>query len=128
MKPQTERRQTQLNFKFNPIVHAQSFVMPSQTVPDDSYTIKDILTRFTRGIDPMLTRLGEYDGELNSSIEEEEFTVNPIRQIEDLTDIQELESFLEKANEKRAYLTKKLEEERIKKQLEIQPLSNNTVK
>lgn len=109
------KRQRQNNFKFNPNKHGEINTKPSVTVPDDSYTIKDILTRFTRGIDPMLTRMGEYEKEQSSSLDEAEFELNPIRQVEDLTDISELEYFLKKTEKNKEILI-----ERIKEQRELQ--------
>lgn len=49
------------DFKFIPGVHSKSTVGPSLTVPDQSYTIREILEKFTRGIDPYLTKLPSYD-------------------------------------------------------------------
>jgi hypothetical protein len=89
--------------------------MTSQTVPDDSYSIKDILTRFTRGIDPMLTKLGEYDNEeMNSTLSDTEFDINPLRTIEDLTDIGAMEEFLKRTEMNKRILIKRIEEEKKK--------------
>jgi hypothetical protein len=35
----------------------------SQTVPDDSYSIKDLIRKFAGNLDPNITLLGEYNGE-----------------------------------------------------------------
>ena len=85
------------------------------TVPDDSYTIKDILTRFTRSIDPMLTRLGEYDGDLTDNLDDDSFVINPIRTVSDLTDIDDLEEFL-KVTQRNKELLEKAIKEREQKQ------------
>jgi hypothetical protein len=106
------KRQHQNTFKYNPLKHGETQFEPSITVPDDSYTIKDILTRFTRGIDPMLTRLGEYEKEQNSDLNETEFELNPIRQIEDLSDISELESFLKRTEENKKILIGRIKEQK----------------
>jgi hypothetical protein len=105
------QRQRVSNFKFDIRKHGKLITEPSQTVPDDSYTVKDILTRFTRGIDPMLTRLGQYDQEdVNESLEEEQFKVNPLNAIEDLTDIDELNEFLAITAKNKKALERKLKE------------------
>jgi len=94
---------TQNNFKYNPLKHGYTEKLPSLTVPDESYSVKEILQKFTRGIDPMLTLIPDYDNEeLNDDLSEEQFTVSPIRTITDLTDIGEIENFIvaTKKNEK----------------------------
>ena len=110
-------RQRATSFKFDIKKHGQLITDPSQTVPDDSYTIKDILTRFTRGIDPMLTRMGEYDGDLTDTLEDESFVINPIRQVSDLTDIDDLEEFLRVTENNRKLLEKAIKEREQKQKV-----------
>jgi|WetSurSiteA1Bulk_404760.scaffolds.fasta_scaffold92420_1 hypothetical protein len=105
------KRQTQYNFRFNPKIHAENNTLPSVTVPDESFSIKDILHKFTRGIDPMLTRMGDYDNEnCTSDLEDTAFTVNPIRNVTDLTDIGEIEEFVKTTKKNEKVLLKRIEE------------------
>lgn len=91
----------------------QKFVSPSMTVPDETFTVKEILARFTRGLDPMITRISDYDNEqINTSLDEREFAMNPIRMIEDLSDIEGLKEILETT--KRA-----IEKAKVKKDAEV---------
>lgn len=60
---------------------------PSMTVPDQSYTIRDLIDRFTRGIAPPVGQDGLYSEE----DELEDFYVDPWRHITDLSDITEME-------------------------------------
>ena len=108
-------RQRATSFKFNIKKHGELNTEPSQTVPDDSYTVKDILSRFTRGIDPMLTRMGQYDGDQNENLDDDSFVVNPIQDINDLTDIDDLEEFL-RVTKKNEELLKKAIQEREREQ------------
>lgn len=60
----SDRNQTFKNswaFTFIPGVHSSETVGPSLTVPDQSYSIREILEKFSRGIDPYLTKLPSYD-------------------------------------------------------------------
>lgn len=66
--PNTPRFTTPWNFQFTKI-HTEVNKMPSLTVPDAGYTIKEILQKFSKGIDPMLTKLGEYEFENGKGIE-----------------------------------------------------------
>jgi hypothetical protein len=118
------KRQRIYNFKYNPLKHAESNTMPSLTVPDDSYTIKDILTRFTRGIDPMLTRMGEYEKEQNSDLSEAQFELNPVRTIEDLSDVQELEYFLKKTEQNKEILLQRIKEQKELAESKIKEANN----
>lgn len=94
--------------------YVKRYTQASQTVPDDSYTVKDILTRFTRGIDPMLTRLGNYDNEEADMLDlnDTHFELNPLRAIEDLTDITELQNFLDQTEKNKAILIERIREQR----------------
>jgi hypothetical protein len=87
---------------------------PSPTVPDDSYTIKEILTKFTRGVDPMLTKLADYDSEEHDpeNLDDTQFELNPIRTIEDLSDITELNYFLEQTEKNKAIIEKRIAEQK----------------
>jgi hypothetical protein len=87
--------QTWNNFRFNLKKHGSANNLPSETVPNQSFTIEEILNKFTRGIDPMLTKNGNYEFEgdvsdevLNEnidmlegieSLEEAEFMLDSIR-------------------------------------------------
>lgn len=96
--------------------YVKIYTQPSQTVPDDSYSVKDILQRFTRGIDPMLTRIGQYDSEESEPLDlnDTQFELNPIRQIEDLTDITELQMFLDRTEQNKQILIERIKEQREK--------------
>lgn len=106
MKKQFRQRQTNM-----PIHLGEVCSTPSMTVPDDSYTVQDILERFTRGIDPMLTRNGSFDSEdHNSSLEDGEFDINPVHLVQDLTDVDDMKEFLKNTEIAKKLLLKKIEE------------------
>nr|QJB19624.1 MAG: hypothetical protein [Microvirus sp.] len=90
--------------------------MPSQTQPDESYSVREILEKFTRGVDPMLTKLGDYDiEEDNPELEEDVLSRPDLRRYEDLTDENEIKAFIlsTKAREKGLQdRLKKLKEEK----------------
>lgn len=104
----------QANFKYG----QKHKIIPSgevMTVPDDSFTISEILEKFTRGVDPLLTRnpidMGE--AELDDTL----------IQFNDLTDIDQAKEYLEMINEKKDLLNKKVKElEKAKKEKEKEDL------
>jgi hypothetical protein len=62
----------------------------------------------------MLTRVGEYDNEQSdtSDLNDTQFELNPIRQIEDLTDITQLQYFLERTEQNKIILEKRILEQK----------------
>lgn len=56
---------------------------PSETIPDQSYSIPEIMEKFTRGIDPMISRTGQYP-EIEATFESDLGYIPPEF---DLTDI-----------------------------------------
>lgn len=97
-----------------PVRKYKIFTQPSLTQPDQTLSIREILTRFTRGI-PMEGKVPVFS---------DEYTVDPKRL--DLTEIQaELDSIRERANETMSARRKKKEEEFAAKE---QERINNLVK
>lgn len=89
----------------------QEFTLPSLTVPDDSYSIKEILERFTRGVDPMLSKLPTYDTEQDDpkNLEDASFEIG-LPRIEDFTDIDEIKDFIGVMKLKQKAYEKKLKD------------------
>lgn len=104
--------------------HKQKFSEPSQTVPDQSYSIKEILEKFTRGIDPMLTKIGSYEFE-NDEGEEELDNLDSL-ELDDLTSIDiATDRLMDLKRKEEAY---KNWIAAAKKEREIQPTAQDTVK
>jgi len=109
-----------------PVRKHRIFTMPSQTLPDQTMSMREILTMFTRGI-PMEGKVPVF---------QDEYTPDPRRL--DLTEIQaELDSIRERANAKMSELEKKkadaaaarqkeYEDNLIKQALEAQKSLNNS--
>lgn len=90
-----------------PVRKHKVFTQPSLTQPDQTLSIREILTRFTRGI-PMEGKVPVFS---------DEYTVDPRRL--DLTEIQaELDAIKERANETMSERKRKLEAELAAKQKE----------
>jgi hypothetical protein len=73
------------SFKFNPARHAYRNNAPSETVPNQSFTIVEILQKFTRGIDPMLTKNGSYEFEGDQGIDMLDENIDIIDSLDDIT-------------------------------------------
>lgn len=92
----------QANFVYG----AKHKIQPSgelMTVPDDSFTISEILEKFTRGVDPMLSRNPldmPYDAEIDDKV----------LNFDDLTDIDEAKEYMKFMNDKKTELGIKLKE------------------
>lgn len=100
------------NWKFDIRKHAWRNTQPSETVPNQSYTIEEILNKFTRGIDPMLTKNGtyEYEGDVSDDVLNEN-----IDMLNGIEDIQEAEFMLKAIKERHEFLKaerKRLEDEK----------------
>lgn len=105
----------QRNFTYNPKKHATEIKGESMTVPDESFTIPEILEKFTRGVDPMLSKLGHGFDEQDVDFED-----LPENWIQDLTDIDEAKGFIEYQQEKIKELeTLKTKKSKGKEQAEI---------
>lgn len=76
--------QTQNNFRFDIKKHSEKNTAPSETIPNQSFTIEEILNRFTRGIDPMLTKQGSYEFEGDVSDDVLNENVDMLSGIEDI--------------------------------------------
>lgn len=50
-----------VNWNNYKITRGEVFTNPSMTVPDESYTIQEILEKYSRGINLNIERQGEYD-------------------------------------------------------------------
>lgn len=88
-----------------PVRKYRIFTQPSLTQPDQTLSIREILTRFTRGI-PMEGKVPIFS---------DEYTVDPRRL--DLTEIQaELDAIKERANETMSERKRKLEADQAAKQ------------
>lgn len=73
-----------VNWNNYKITRGEVFTNPSMTVPDESYTIQEILEKYSRGINLNIERQGEYD---NS----EDFDIIDQRQlVKDYADIPEV--------------------------------------
>lgn len=83
----------QRNFVFIPDKHLETVGGVSETVPDQSFTIQQILEKFTRGVDPMLTRNPSFEDDVN--IDDDVISIN------DLTDLDEAEEFINEIEEKK---------------------------
>lgn len=103
-------RQHIQNFKFQK-KHTTTVLGASQTVPNEAFTVKEILERFTRGVDPMLTRIGDYDNEVTGNeLDEDVFVTNPFRTIDDLTDLEQAQQFLSHAQQRTKELKAKVQQ------------------
>lgn len=90
-----------------PVRKHKMFTQPSLTQPDQTLSIREILTRFTRGI-PMEGKVPMFS---------DEYTVDP-RKL-DLTEIQaELDEIKQRANETMSERKRKLDEQLAAKQKE----------
>lgn len=77
----------------------------SLTIPDQSFTIEEILERFTRGIDPMLTKNPIWEDDVN-------FDDLPANYNPDLADIDDAKNFIEEVETKK----KKVKELKIQQE------------
>lgn len=70
--------------------------LPSQTTPDMAYTIKELFARYKAGMPIPGSRDIEFDDDSYQS--DENFDVDPLNRIgiSDLTEIDEIEAFIEK--------------------------------
>lgn len=112
--------QTWWNFKFNIQKHAQRTTDVSLTVPDMSFSLRDILTKFSRGVDPMLTKLGDYefDTEPDDAIFENESI-----EYDDLTGTDDAILRLQDIEERKEYLERYIKENaKANSKEEIQPM------
>lgn len=113
MSAKTPKIVNRRNFKYNPQLHSIKVEGESLTVPDESFTIQEILEQFTRGVDPMLTRnpvnLGEPD------IDDE------IINFSDFSDLDDAKMYIDEINGRYIYAKnalRKLEEEKKDKKTE----------
>jgi hypothetical protein len=98
------------NFKYIEGVHSQKIEGESMTVPDESITLQEILQRFTRGVDPMLTRIPNK----NDGLELEDDVIN-FKDLSDITEIEETLSDLKSRIKEGQQRVKELKEEKEKK-------------
>lgn len=80
----------------------------SKTVPDDSYEIRDLISKYAAGLDPGITLLGEYSGE-DKEVDFDDVDLNQAQR----ADFHEVEELKAKADE-----LKKAAAERQQKLLE----------
>jgi hypothetical protein len=106
---------TQWNFTEKPTMLEYN-TMPSLTVPDLSMSIKDILLKFSRGADPMLTKNGKYEFENNEieALDQDEFDMS------DLTSIDDAQNELLAMEEQKTAINKWIAEQKAEKEI-IQP-------
>lgn len=85
---------TQLDFNFTPLVHSEPVsVSPSQTIPDDTFTVSELLQRHASG----LSLGGRSDAYFEQGMDENDFDSLDIndRKNFDLTDIDEAKRVIE---------------------------------
>lgn len=93
---------TQYNFCFDPVQHSEpKSELPSLTVPDMSYTVRELIEKFTTGGMPPIQHEGTYDENLDFS--------DALAIDQDLTDLHQARLNVDSLNEK----LRKLEKSRI---------------
>lgn len=85
----------------------------SQTVPDDSYTIQELIKKYASGLDPEISKLGQYNGEEDEVDFDDVDYANEVRQ-----DIAEVTEKMREAAQRQATLLQQMEEAKAKKAVE----------
>jgi len=113
---------THYNFKYDKAIHTEKkSELPSDTVPDMSYSVREMLEKFTTGGMPDVKQLGEYDenATFSDALELDQDLVDVMIGRQKVTDLKEkLRDELAKA--------KNVKQQNYKKWLEAQELQKAT--
>lgn len=108
---------TPFNFEFDSNTHAETVQGISMTVPDMNMSLQEILQKFTRGSDPMLTKLGKYEFQGDEGID----TIDDDFDFSDLTSIDDAIKSIEDIEQERKALEQWIADKQKEKAKENQP-------